>query len=53
MPRAGVGGTTGWLRYIGINFILVTTNYTAGVINAFLSRDIQDNLLYVPGFTVS
>jgi hypothetical protein len=53
MPRAGVGGTTGWLRYIGINFILVTTGYTAGVVNAFFSRDIQDNLLYVPGFTVS
>lgn len=53
LPRAGVGGTTGWLRFIGINFVLVTTSFTAGVINAFLSRDIQDNLLYVPGFTVS
>lgn len=53
MPRAGIGGTTGWLRYIGINFILTTTGYTAGVVYAFFSRDIQDNLLYVPGFTVS
>lgn len=53
MPRAGIGGTTGWLRFIGINFILVTTGFTAGVVNAFLSRDIQDNLLYAAGFTVS
>lgn len=53
MPRAGIGGTTGWLRYIGINFILVTTGFTAGVINAFLTRDVQDNLLYAAGFTVS
>lgn len=53
MPRAGIGGTTGWLRFIGINFVLVTTGFTAGVVNAFLSRDIQDNLLYAAGFTVS
>lgn len=53
MPRAGIGGTTGWLRYLGINFIIATTNYTAGLINAFMSRDIQDNLLYAAGFTVS
>lgn len=53
MPRAGIGGTSGWLRYLGINFIIATTNYTAGVINAFISRDIQDNLLYAAGFTVS
>jgi hypothetical protein len=53
MPRAGTGGTTGWLQYIGINFILVTTGFTTGVINAFLARDIQDNQLYVAGFTVS
>ena len=54
MPRAGVSPTVGgWLRYLGINFILVTTGFTAGVINAFISRDIQDNLLYAAGFTVS
>lgn len=53
LPRAGIGGTTGWLRFIGINFILVTTGFTAGVINAFLTRDIQDNLLYAAGYTVS
>jgi hypothetical protein len=53
LPRAGVGGTTGWLRYLGINFIIATTNYTAGVVNAFLTRDVQDNLLYAAGFTVS
>lgn len=53
LPRAGIGGTTGWLRFIGINFILVTTSFTAGVVNAFLARDIQDNLLYAAGFTVS
>jgi hypothetical protein len=52
MPRAGIGGTTGWLRYIGINFILVTTGFSAGKVNAFLARDIQDSALYVVGFTV-
>ena len=53
MPRAGIGGTTGWLRYIGINFIVATSALTGGTVNAFLSRDIQDNLLYAAGFTVS
>jgi hypothetical protein len=53
MPRAGTGGTSGWLRFIGINFILVTTGFTTGLINAFLSRDIQDSQLYAAGYTVS
>lgn len=53
MPRAGVGGTTGWLRFIGVNIIVATANLTGGTVNAFLSRDVQDNLLYVAGFTVS
>jgi hypothetical protein len=53
MPRAGIGGTTGWLRFLGINIIVATANLTGGTINAFLSRDIQDNLLYAAGFTVS
>ena len=57
MPRAGVYNATsnpsGWLRYLGINFVIATTNYTAGVVNCFLSRDIQDNLLYAAGFTIS
>lgn len=53
MPRAGIGGTTGWLRYLGINMIVATSALTGGVVNAFLSRDIQDNLLYASGFTVS
>lgn len=53
MPRAGVGGTTGWLRFIGINFIVATSALTGGTVNAFLSRDIQDNLLYAAGFLVS
>ncbi len=53
MPRAGIGGTTGWLRFVGINFVLVTTAFSAGVVQCFLSRDIQDNLLYAAGFTVS
>lgn len=53
LPRAGIGGTSGWLRFIGINFILVTTAFTTGVISAFLSRDIQDNLVYAAGFLVA
>lgn len=53
LPRAGIGGTTGWLRYIGVNFIVATANLTGGTVNCFLTRDIQDNLLYAAGFTVS
>jgi hypothetical protein len=53
MPRAGIGGTTGWLRFLGINMIVATSNLTGGTVNAFLSRDIQDNLLYAAGFTVA
>lgn len=57
MPRQGVynasTNTLGYQRYLGINFILATTAFTAGVVNVFMSRDIQDNLLYAAGFTVS
>jgi len=53
MPRAGVGGTTGWLRFIGLNLIIATAALTGGTVNAFLSRDVQDNLLYAAGFTVA
>lgn len=53
MPRAGIGGTTGWLRFIGLNVIVATAALTGGVVNCFLSRDIQDNLLYAAGYTVS
>lgn len=53
MPRAGIGGTTGWLRFLGLNFIVATAALTGGTVNAFLSRDIQDSLIYAAGFTVS
>jgi hypothetical protein len=53
LPRAGIGGTSGWLRYIGINQILTTAVLTGGTISAFLTRDIQDNLIYQAGFTLS
>lgn len=53
LPRAGLGGTTGWLRFIGINIIVATANLTGGTVNAFLSRDIQDNLVYAAGFLVA
>jgi hypothetical protein len=53
LPRAGVGGTTGWLRYIGINFIVGTAALTGGTVNAFLTRDVQDNLFYAAGFLVN
>lgn len=53
LPRAGIGGTTGWLRYIGLNFIVATAALTGGTVAAFLARDIQDNLVYAAGFTVS
>lgn len=53
LPRAGVGGTTGWLRYIGINFIVATAALTGGTVNAFLTRDLQDNTTYVAGYLVA
>lgn len=53
MPRAGVGGTTGWLRFVGVNFIVATSALTGGTVNCFLTRDLQDNLLYAAGYTVS
>lgn len=53
MPRAGIGGTTGYLRFLGINFIVATANLTGGTVNAFLSRDIQDNLIYQAGFVIA
>ena len=57
MPRAGMFVTTlnplGWLRYIGVNIIVATAALTGGTISAFLSRDIQDNLIYQAGFTLS
>jgi len=53
MPRSGVGGTTGYLRYLGINMVVATSALTGGIVNCFITRDVQDNLLYVPGYTVS
>lgn len=53
LPRAGIGGTTGWLRFLGVNIIIATANLTGGTVNCFLTRDIQDNLIYAAGFTVS
>lgn len=57
LPRAGPFVTTinpnGWLRYIGINAIIGTAVLTGGTIAAFLARDIQDNVLYQAGFTLS
>lgn len=53
LPRAGIGGTTGWLRFIGVNNIVATANLTGGTINCFLTRDIQDNLIYAAGFLVA
>ncbi len=52
LPRAGVGGTTGWLRYLGVNFIVATSALTAGTVNCFLTRDVQDNLFYAAGYLV-
>lgn len=57
MPRFGPYvasiNTSGWLRYIGINWIVATAVLTGGTVCAFLSRDIQDNVLYQAGFTLS
>jgi hypothetical protein len=57
LPRAGAYVPTinpnGWLRYIGINVIIATAVLTGGAIVAFLTRDIQDNVLYQAGFTLS
>jgi hypothetical protein len=57
MPRAGAFvaslNTNGWQRYIGVNVIIATAVLTGGTMVAFLSRDIQDNVLYQAGFTLS
>lgn len=57
LPRSGPYVPTinpnGWLRYIGINVIVATAVLTGGAIVAFLTRDIQDNVLYQAGFTLS
>lgn len=57
LPRSGPFVPTlnpnGWLRYIGINAIIGTAVLTAGSICAFLTRDIQDNVIYQAGFTLS
>jgi len=57
MPRAGQFVTTlnpnGWLRFIGVNVIIGTAVLTGGTICAFLARDIQDNVIYQAGFTLS
>ena len=56
MPRAGMFVTSinpnGWKQYIGINWIVATAVLTGGVISAFLTRDIQDNVIYQAGFTL-
>lgn len=52
LPRGGVGGLTGWLRYLGVNLIVATANLTGGTVNCFLSRELQDNLVYAAGFVV-
>ncbi len=57
LPRFGPFVTTinptGWLRYIGINWINATAVLTGGTVCAFLTRDIQDNVLYQAGFSLS
>jgi hypothetical protein len=57
MPRAGPYVPTinpnGWLRYIGINWIVGTAVLTGGSVIAFLTRDVQDNTLYQAGYTLS
>jgi hypothetical protein len=57
MPRSGpynaTTNTGGWLRYIGINSIVATAALTAGSVVAFITRDIQDNVIYQAGFTLS
>jgi hypothetical protein len=58
LPRFGPYVATinpnGWLRYIGINWIVGTAALTgSGKVCAFLTRDIQDNVLYQAGYTLS
>ena len=57
LPRAGMFVTAlnpnGWLQFIGVNVIIATAVLTGGTVSAFLTRDIQDNLIYQAGFTLS
>lgn len=56
LPRSGpfvpVINPSGWLRYIGLNAIIAGAALTGGQICAFLTRDIQDNVLYQAGYIV-
>jgi small basic protein len=57
LPRLGVYQATlnpgGYQRYLGINAIVATAALTGGTLNAFMSRDVQDNTIFVAGFAVS
>lgn len=53
LPRQGIAGTLGWKQFIGINLTVATAALTGGTISAFLTRDLQDNLLYAAGYTVA
>lgn len=57
MPRAGMFVTSlnpnGWKQFIGVNVIIATAVLTGGTVSAFLTRDIQDNVIYQAGFTLS
>lgn len=57
LPRFGPFVTSlnpnGWLRFIGINWINAVAVLTGGSVAAFLTRDIQDNVIYQAGFTLS
>lgn len=52
LPRGGIGGSTGWLRYIGVNFIVGGNTLSGGGVLAFLSHTVQDNLVQAAGYVV-
>jgi hypothetical protein len=52
LPRGGIGGSTGWLRYIGVNFVVGSFTLSGGGVLCFLSQTIQDNLIYAAGYVV-
>lgn len=39
-------------RYVGLRFTVSTGPFTAGTINAFMTPDLQRNVIYPAGFTV-
>lgn len=50
--RAQLPSSASYLEFIGLNVDIVTTNWTAGAIIAYLLTNIQQSVLYQGGFAI-